>query len=117
VIADDPVQLNLVSTFSDATQYLVCPVSHCGCEQVHLGKVQVIQNKDIWTVTSEGGAFDKAGGESRWRGSIIHIHAYCESGHCFDITFHFHKGTTSISAHNASNYEVGHDSHSELWRD
>lgn len=103
--------------FGERDAFLGCPI--CGCENVHMGPVVIMQGYTTVAVEREATHEIPRGLCGKCRGSNIRLAFYCESGHQFCYEMQFHKGITAINLIDTSKEIVGDISpdYPELWRD
>ena len=87
-----------------------CPF--CDSECVHIESVKINRGGEITKVTHKGTEMEV--GEAECRGAKVYLTLWCEGGHRWDLTYHFHKGSL-IEETNEIN-ELFPNVH-ELWRD
>lgn len=104
------------SYWGDFGGCLVCPV--CAFEYVHLQSVEVDQGASVATVDGSGCRLEaRKAEEIGYRGSLIRLRMWCESGHLFSQVFRFHKGMTFVRVDVEETASGSLDSLPELWRD
>src|SRR5215472_8848702 len=93
-----------------------CPVPDCGHSSAHPVAVEVNAGGDITTVDRGGTSVRR--GRAVGRGVQVAVRFVGECGHAFDLTLHFHKGSTYVElAPDEAANAVGSHVPKTIWRD
>jgi hypothetical protein len=87
-------------------------VAPCGCDQVHLVGVDVLQEDHVVQVARDETRMKRR--DNAWRGSRITLKFYDENSHYFTVDVQFHKGQSFVARSACSQFV---EPPTELWRD